>query len=344
MVHSTQHVVYILLLVPIFALLASGCTAKGPQTTAGLEDILATHNMSNQEVKALNDKFFALGNPTLGIEDYKLCQGDLLQVTVFEAPELNMSARVAARGFITMPLLGSVEVKGLTVREAEQKIENHYREKYIHDPHVIVFVKEQQGGKVTVLGAVNKPGTYDCPSHRRLMEVLATAEGLSDRAGKIVQVKRTDKGADQPAAFIIEVDMEELVKNGKSESNLEIFDGDVVYVAEAGTIYVDGAVRKPGSYRIRESMTPQEAVVAAGGFSRTADKGKIKLVRCIGEGKREVIELDAKDLQDNAADSLELKDRDVIFVETSMLQALVYGLRLNLGTGVFGIGYTPSVP
>ena len=138
------------------------------------------------------------------------------------------------------------------------------------------------------------------------------------------------------------VDMEELVKNGKSELNLEIFDGDVVYVAEAGTIYVDGAVRKPGSYPIRESMTAQEAVVAAGGFSQTADKGKIKLVRFIGEGKKEVIELGAKDLQSSAADSLELKDRDVIFVETSTLQALVYGLRLNLGAGVFGIGYTPS--
>lgn len=79
----------------------------------------------------------------------------------------------------------------------------------------------------------------------------------------------------------------------------------------------------------------------AGGFSLTADEGNIKLVRVMPSGKREVVKLSISDIQQGSAHSMSVKDRDVLFVETNTPKALLYGLRLNLGGGLFGIGYDP---
>ncbi len=317
-----------------------GCGTGKSKPTASLDDMLAGQDKARQQIDDLNGSIFAM---IVGIdpqpEDYRLSPGDLVTVTVLEAEELKTTGRISARGFITLPLLGQVEVKSLTESEAERKIEALYRVKYIHDPHVSILIQEQQGTRVTVLGAVRKPGTYSCPSRHRLLDVLAVAEGLSEKAGRTVHlVGKTDE-SEKPRAFI--VDMEELIKKGRSELNLEVKGGDTVYIPEAGMVYVDGAVRKPGNYPIRERSTVQEAIVAAGGFSRTADEGNIKLARYVGEGKRQVIQLSRRDLESGASDELELKDRDVVFVETSTIQALIYGLRLDLGTGLVGLGYSP---
>lgn len=328
--------VFILLFLLLFMPLWS-CAGKGPAANAGVDQLLARQDRGNKEIRNLNDKFFASVAASPKPEDYILGQGDLLQVTVFESSDLNASVRVGARGFITLPLIGSVEVKGLSARAAEQKIENLYKQKYIQNPHVNVFVKEQQGAKVTVLGAVKKPGTYDFPARRHLMDVLAMAEGLDDKAGKMVQVKRTGEGVGQPQTFVI--DMEALVKGGRSDLNLEIRKGDVVFVPEAGMVYVDGAVQKPGNYPIKGNMSVQEAVVAAGGLTSTADRGKVKLIRCGDDGKPEIVSLDENNVSSAGMRSLKLKDRDVVFVETSTLRAMVYGL--NLSFMGFGVGYNP---
>ena len=317
-------------------LLTCGCM-RGPTATANLDTVLAKQDQGNQETRELNEHFFASLAAAPKIEDYVIGQGDLLKIDVFETTELNVSARVGARGFITLSLIGAVEVKGLTAREAEQKIEDLYKQKkFLLNPHVNVFVQEQQGAKVTVLGSVKKPGTYDFPARRHLMDVLAMAEGLDDKAGKIVQIKRNDPASDQPSTFV--VDMDAMVKLGHSELNIEILKADVVYVPEAGMVYVEGAVRTPGNYPIKHNMSVSEAIVAAGGLMSTADRGKIKLVRYVGEGKREIVDIDEKEANDVNA-SLQLKDRDVVFVETDALRAMIFGLNLNFMG--YGTGYQP---
>jgi polysaccharide export outer membrane protein len=246
---------------------------------------------------------------------------------------------VGARGNIVLPLIGPVAVKGLSVLEAERKIECMYRRDYVQDPHVTLFVKEQVGSRVTLVGAVNKPGTIDYTSRQTLLQVLAMSGGLSEKAGKTVQVRRVVDDPTQPYTFLI--DLEEIVKGGNMQANIEIRGGDVIYVPDAGTVYVDGAVRKPGTYPVRQSMTLQEAITAAGGFSATAEQNDIKLIRSVENGKREVVQISLQDLRQEGAHSLLVKDRDVIFVETNLPNTLLYGLRLNLGYGLVGFGYTP---
>ena len=314
------------------------CASNSPQPTASLQDMIARESVAKHQIDELNHKLFASARNAPRPEDYIIGEGDLLQVSVFEEKELNTEARVGTRGFVTLPLIGVLELGGLTAREAEQKIEDAYQKEYLEDPHISIFVKERYGSKITLLGELKSPGTYDYYSQQRVLDVLALAGGLSENAGRRVQVRREDKGPSANSTFLI--DLDQLVKEGKEELNIAIRGGDVIYVPEAGQVYVDGAVRRPGDYPIKRAMTVQEAITAAGGFASTADEEDIKLVRFGENGKREVLQLNTKDIRSDW-DDIEVKDRDILFVETNTLEALVYGLRLNAGFGLVGIGYSP---
>ncbi|MDY0041894.1 MAG: polysaccharide biosynthesis/export family protein [Desulforhabdus sp.] len=315
--------------IAIVLLLTISCAAPGPKPTASLDEVMAKESVAQQSNKELNDQLFAAAASAPQTGDYIIGEGDLLQVTVFEAEELSREARVGARGAVTLPLVGAVEVQGLTTREAEQRIQDAYQQRYIQNPHVNIFVKEQHGSKITLLGQLEKPGTYDYFGSKHLLDVLAMAGGLKEEAGRTVQVRRAGAESDQPATFM--VDLDELVKKGRTELNVPIFGGDVIFVPEAGTVYVDGAVVKSGAYPIKQDMSIQEAIVAAGGFSPAASD-TIKLVRHTDAGARDVIELSAKNV---ATGGLGVQDRDIIFVETNPLKAAAYGLRIQLfGTGV----------
>ena len=321
--------------------LAAGLVAcgGGPKATMRLEDAISQTSASQQEAKDFNDRLLTMVGPAPQPQDYVISEGDLLQVTVFEAEELKREVRVGDRGAIILPLLGAVQVKGMTTREAAHKVESAYRAKYLQDPHVDIFVKEYQGGKITLLGALNNPGTYNYFGRQRLLDVLALGQGLNDKAGRTVQVRRTGDNPQQPTTFLI--DLDEIVVAGNSDLNIPIQRGDVIYVPDMGRVFVDGAVRKPGNYGVRPAMTVQEAIVEAGGFTTTADEGNIKVVRKMPEGKREVIQVSINDLRAGSAPELQVKDRDLIFVETNKLEALIYGLKLNFFTGLVGFGYTP---
>ncbi|MFO8090624.1 MAG: polysaccharide biosynthesis/export family protein, partial [Desulfatiglandaceae bacterium] len=223
-----------------------------------------------REIETLNDQLMSQAQLSVDPGDYILGAGDLLQVDIFEAKELCSKARISSRGYITLPLLGQVKVDGMTAREAETFIENAYGEKYIKNPHVGIFVEEHYSQRVTLVGQFKSPGTYDYVSKQRLLDVLALGGGLTEKAGHTVQVRRrgaTPKPGETPGEGVFYVDLGKLIDDGATELNIDINGGDVIYVAEAGEYFVDGAVRRPGSYAIKQNMTLQEAVVAAGGFA-----------------------------------------------------------------------------
>lgn len=321
--------------------LCLGCGARGPKATTDIDQLAnATATGSNAaEVAEINKQLYAAFTATPSYEDYVIGGGDLIQVSIFEAPDLNTETRVSARGGATLPLLNNVDIAGLSIREAEQHVENLYRQKYLQDPHVTIFVKEQFGSKITLMGALKKPGTYDYYARMNLMDVLALAEGLSDKAGRMVQVRRKGEAEAPPQALII--DLDQMIKEGDERLNVAIKGGDVVYVPEAGSVYVDGAVRKAGSYPILQEMSVQEAIVAAGGLQSFADAKDVKLIRYVGQGRREVAKLSLDDMQGGEGARLRVQDRDVIFVESSPTSAFFQGLRLTLGTGLVGVGYQP---
>ena len=286
------------------------------------------------EITRLNKQLFAAARMNVDPSDYLLGAGDLLQISVFESKNLDTTVRVSSRGFVTLTLLGQVQIKGLTAREVEIKIEDLYRAKYIKDPHVSVFVKEHFSQRVTLVGQFENPGTYDYASKQRLLDAMALAGGLTDKAGHTVQIRRSGKMVGEPNVFV--VDLDQLIKEGRTELNIEINGGDIIFVPEAGNYFVDGAVRRPGSYTIRNKMVLMEALLVAGGVAPYALKDSIVLIRYVEDRGREIIELD---LDNPDHQEMEIQDRDIIIVKTSIWGKLVHGAGINIGIPGLGVEY-----
>ena len=274
--------------------------------------------------------------PAGGAGDYLLGPGDLIEVTVFETKDLNAEVRVSSRGTIRLPMLGSVYVQNMTAAQAEEKIEESLREKYLQDPHVAIFIKEHVSKEITLVGEFKKPGSYEYIRRRNLLDVIAIAGGLSDNAGLDAYITRMDGQTNKRQ--IIRVDLNQLIKKGDMKYNIPILGGDVIFVPESGHCYVDGAVNKPGLYPIKGNVTIAEAIAMAGGLRSFADEDHIKLVRFQENGKKDIVSIAYNSLQSEKIKELYLHDGDVVYAESSTLGMLTSGggglSLMFMGTGV----------
>ncbi len=318
--------------VTLLASLLPGCSKQ--EINKDIVEQYAAALGKNDEITRLNEQLFSAARMNVDPSDYILGAGDLLQITVFEAENLNTTVRVSSRGHVTLPLLGQIRVKGLTARETEIKIENLFRSKYIKDPHVSVFVEEHFSQRVTLVGQFKNPGTYDYVSKQRLLDVMALAGGLSDKAGRTVQVRRLGNIPGKPNVFV--VDMDRLINEGRTELNIEINGGDIIFVPEAGNFFVDGAVRRPGSYPVRNKISLREALLAAGGTAPWALKDSLVLIRYDKDKERKIIELD---FENPSHQEMEIQDRDIIVIKSSTWGKLVHGTGINIGIPGLGFGY-----
>ncbi len=328
----------------LLALFLSACGDKEKFTvTTSVEQFQQLHAQQKEDDSTQNRINLA---PLVLADDaddteYLLGNGDLLVIKVLEESGLNTEARVNSRGSINVPLLGEVSIMNLTAGEAEAKIAELYRRDYLHDPHVSVYIKERLSKQITLVGAVEKPGTYEYVSRRRLLDVLAVGNGLKKEAGAYAFITREDPKTRETQTYM--VDLEDLVKNGNMAHNHIIRGGDVIFVPESGQCFVDGAVRNPGTYPLENNMTITEAIVVAGGLAGYADDDKIKLVRFMGRGKeRQVVSLSYSDLQAGVGDTLILKDQDIIYAESSASGKFFSGAGFSLG--FMGTGMTFKDP
>jgi polysaccharide biosynthesis/export protein len=307
-------------------LLIGACTpAVRPTAAPKAADI----HLKNDEISRMNAMILSRTQPPGDPGEYLLGEGDLLRVNVFEAKELDTEVRVSSRGFITLPLIDAVNVKGLTAIEAEKAIERLYQQRFIKNPHVSVFVEEHISQRITLVGQFRKPGTYDYPTKRRLLDVIALGGGLSENAGPMVQIRKSRRVRGQPEVIV--VDLDRLINRGDVQLNIEINGGDVVFIPEAGVFFVDGAVRRPGTYTIKHHSTIREALVEAGGFETWAIKDRIKLARLEDNGEHKLIDLD---LSQPGVEDMAVKDRDILIVDESAAAGIMRGFSISfLGTG-----------
>jgi len=324
----------------IFLIFTYGCSLSNNPPVNSFNKI---NIESSQEMSELNSKLLEQGATSpVSPADYLIGPADLLEIKTFESDKLTTTARVSSRGQITLPLLGGVDVDGLTAREAEQRIESLLKEgQYLNDPHVVVFVKENKSKLVSVVGYVREPGNYELVGKLTLIDALAAARGLSEQAGRTVYITRSEEDGGKQAYM---VDLDELLQKGDAaeETNLTLKPGDVVYVPEAGNVFVEGAVTRPGSIQIKEGLTTVSQVISeAGGLTSYANSSDVTLIRYLGSGERELVKLDLDQIRDGAAEDPKVNDRDAIVIASSGFKRLIYGLRLSLGFGLVGVGYEP---
>lgn len=328
-------------LITAICLIISGCAKEQFEANTDLKQFQEASQAIEEQAPAA-DKVVAqpaaAAMATDDIGDYILGPGDLLQLTVFETEDLDTEVRVSSRGQVSLPLIGTVDVRNLTAADAERKIEGLLAAKYLQDPHVSIFIKEHVSRQITLVGSFKKPGTYDYVAKRNLLDVIAIAEGLTENAGTAAYITRFDDKSKKNINYF--VDLDQLIKKGNMAQNIVVRGGDVIFIPETGQCFVDGAVRKPGTYPIKSGMTITEVVTLAGGLAGYADTDKIKLIRHMGPGKeRQVLSLSYNDLQAGVGDSLLIKDQDIIFAESSSSGMLFSGSGFTLGFLGTGVSY-----
>jgi polysaccharide export outer membrane protein len=278
----------------------------------------------NRRLEAMRRQWVAEDAASSGREEYRIGPDDLLEITVFGAPELDRATRVSASGEISLPLVGIVEVAGRTPHELERHIEERLAARYMRAPQVSVFVRELRSQGVTVLGAVRKPGVYQIHGRTTLAELLSLAEGLEDDAGDRVLIRRAGDPDDQPAE---EVDLAGMLAASTAGANPGILPGDVVTVTRAGLVYVVGEVRKPGGFLLRgnESISVLQALALAEGLTRTAARGAARIIRTDPEtGGRVEIPVDLGRVLAGKAPDPVLTARDIVFVPNSAARGALY--------------------
>jgi polysaccharide export outer membrane protein len=165
----------------------------------------------------------------IGRPEYRIGPSDLLSVTVFQTKDLDREVRVDNAGQVSLPLIGTVEAAGRTAHELEADLATRYGARYLQDPQISVFVKEFASQRVTVEGAVGKPGIYPVSTRLTLLQAIALAEGLDDNASeRNVIVFRTAQGRRQFARFDLEA-----IRDG-SNDDPEIQGEDVIVVDTSG--------------------------------------------------------------------------------------------------------------
>lgn len=263
--------------------------------------------------------------------DYVVGPEDVLDIDVFNVPELSKTVRVANDGTISLALIGYIQAAGLTTQELRKQLEAKWSKSYLEDPQVSVFVREFHAQPVSIIGAVDRPGLYQLTGPRTLIEMLSMAGGLAKRtsapAGRTLFVTRKVGFGDlQPAEGMrlvspdkLEINIQKLLYSQEDVLNIQIKPLDTISVTKADIVYVIGGVKKPGGFVLedRENVTVLQALAMAEGLNGTAAKSGARIIRRTGDGTRREIPVDLGKVLKGRSDDLELAANDILFVPDS---------------------------
>jgi polysaccharide export outer membrane protein len=278
---------------------------------------------------------------TFTIADYKIGPEDLLEIEVFQVPDLKTLARVSAKGYIKLPLIEGIQAGGLTVSELESLLAERLK-KYVKEPVVSVFVKELRSQQISILGSVKEPRVYYVTGQKYLLDMLSLAGGVTQDAGSVCIIQRVSgkTSPDSGREYIerIVIDLDELLIKGKAELNIAVTSGDTIHVPQNGIFFVDGGVQTPGAFPLKGKTTLTQAISLAKGMTYEAISSDIKIYRDNGTPEREVINVSYDSILERKEPDFEIRDKDVIIVGKSGFKAFIKGLAAGLNFGAFSLG------
>lgn len=319
-----------------------------------------TTQQTNDRIRELA----ALGRSSFG--DIPLGAGDLIHVEVFDVPELSRDARISVSGEIGFPLIHErVRAASLTPFQLEQKIQELLIQNgLVSHPQVSVFVKEQNSQPVTIIGAVARPMTYQVLRPTTLLELIATAGGITDNAGTEILITRpTQKEVVKPISDTsnvgsdsgvqtIRIQLQDLLTSGDTAFNIPIYGGDAVNVPAAGIVYVMGrGIAQPGGYVLQgrgQEITVLKAVALARGLAGFSKPNDALIYRMNPKtGEREAIPVHIKQIENNKSEDVTMKSNDILYVPDNLglkIAARAAEAAVSIGTGVLVYRTTNSGP
>ncbi|WP_229797358.1 polysaccharide export protein EpsE [Jeongeupia chitinilytica] len=235
--------------------------------------------------------------------DYRLGPGDVVKISVYDHPDLGSEIQMNRDGVITFPLIGKVDLNGLSFAQAEAAIAQALKSGgFIRQPNVNVLVAQYRSQRVAVLGEVNRPGRYALEGGASLVDLLAQAGGASATGGdKLVLVRGTSR-----RDFLLS---QLLGNEDPAIREVRVQAGDVIFVPRMQQVFVYGEVNRPGNFRLEQNMTVMQALSVAGGFNPRASKRSLEVHRTRADGSVEEIDVKPSD---------RLQDNDVLYVQESL--------------------------
>jgi polysaccharide export outer membrane protein len=242
--------------------------------------------------------------------------GDLLDLTVFDVPELVLKVRVDGNGCVSLAFLGDVKLAGRTVGDGQRLIASELvKRQLVKIPQVSIFIEECATQGITVYGEVNTPGIYPLMGPHHLYDVISAAGGLTLKSGRTVTVLHA-RQRDHPE--VVDLGGEPAGKNPLAHADVEVYPGDTVVVSKAGMVYVLGEVNKPGAFLMEDntSISVLKATALAGGTTRLASlKGSMILRKSVSGTSQTRIPLDR--IYHGKASDLPLHAEDIVFIPLS---------------------------
>lgn len=239
--------------------------------------------------------------------DYRLGPGDTIGVLVFQNPDLSIDARVSESGVVSYPLVGALQLGGLTLPEAEKKIADALRSGgFVRQPQVNIVLRQVRGNQVAVLGQVNRPGRFPLETfNTRVSDMLAAAGGVTATGDDLLVLTGTRGG--KPFRKVI--DIPALFGPQTSQDDITLAAGDTLFVNKAPVFYIYGEAQKPGPYRVERGMTVMQALAAGGGPTARGSQRRLILHRKDVHGQVVETKPELSDL---------VRPDDVIYVRESL--------------------------
>lgn len=262
--------------------------------------------------------------------DPLLSPGDLIQIRVFEQADYTPEVRVNADGSVLLPLVGIVDLKGMTISQAERVIEQHLIDAQIfRSPQVTVQLVEGPNQVATVIGEVHM--VVPIVGSRRLLDVLATAGGLPPTASRVITISRP--GLAEP--LIVDLGSDPL---HSGLANVPIFPGDTIIISRIGIVYMMGAFKASGTIPLTQfaPLTLMEATALSGGVSFQGKYSDVRLIRTVGD-HRTVVKLDIQRILHGKDPDPILQANDIVFIPDSTIKASMSNGSLGTLLGIVSL-------
>lgn len=257
---------------------------------------------------------------TLVPTEFRVGPKDVLQIDVYGVDSLrNLEVTISEVGKMTLPLLGEVDVNGLTKSEVEEKLVRLLSESVLRNPQVTVLIKQYQSKVVYLIGAVQKPGVYPLLSRQTLLETIVAAGGPAINAGLEIIVVRKQNGGEGTS---LRLSLEDLMFKADARLDIPLQPNDIINIPadREVVIYVLGAVKNPGALTVKLSSVPSllKAITKAGGFSDRANQGDVRIRRTNPQGVEKEIRVNARDIVRGKKKDVPLEPEDVIIIGESI--------------------------
>ncbi|MFZ6849414.1 SLBB domain-containing protein [Undibacterium sp. RuRC25W] len=257
---------------------------KIEQNLTGLAGAVYSPKVGNVAVSDANPDSGELQNDIVG-------EGDQLLVTVFGQPDLSADIIVGANGVVTLPLVGTVEVKGKTGSEIAVIFANKLEAgQYLVNPKVSVKVGQQISRSFSVLGEVSRPGRFILQGTLSVLDALSLAGGLTQRADKTIKILRRSSvdGKTELAQYAsIQLDFDNDRNNGQFTQ--KVLPNDVLVVGQLKNFYVYGEVRRPGAYPMEDDLNVMRVISIGGGVTDRGSTSRMVIHRKLPNGEMKEI-------------------------------------------------------